>query len=48
MHITDKPRYINTRDMSIVSLYIICQYIETEFHSINGGGAKNDHFLFFE
>ena len=32
---TDKPRYIDTnRDMSFVSLYRICQYIETKFHSI--------------
>ena len=32
---TDNPRYIDThRDMSFVSLYRICQYIETKFHSI--------------
>ena len=32
---TDNPRYIDTqRDMSFVSSYRICQYIEMEFHSI--------------
>ena len=32
---TDNPRYMDThRDMNFVTLYRICQYIETEFHSI--------------